>query len=50
MVRKTTFKQQFFLVYFRPDPLVFKKVAVRSRPCPAKISFNLHPGLALWQR
>jgi len=43
VVRIITSIQQIFSVRSSPDPPIFKKIAVRSSPAPAKIGFSPDP-------
>jgi len=43
VVRMITSKQQIFSVQSRPDPPIFKKIAVRSSPDSVKIGFSPDP-------
>jgi len=43
VVRIITSKQQILSVRSNPDPPIFKKIAVRSSPDPAKIGFSSNP-------
>ena len=43
VVRIITSKQQIFSVRSSPDQSIFKKIAVRSSPDPAKIGFGPDP-------
>jgi len=45
VVRIITSKQQIFSVRSSPDPPIFKKIAIRSSPDPAKIGFSPDPVL-----
>jgi len=45
VVRIITSKQQILSIRSSPDRLIFKKIAVRSSPHPAKIGFSPDPVL-----
>jgi len=45
VVRIITSKQQILSVRSSPDKTIFKKIAVRSSPDPAKIGFSPDPVL-----
>jgi len=50
VVRIISSKQQIFSVRSSPHPPIFKKIAVRSSPDPAKIGFSPDPCTSLLSR